>query len=137
MEVLLVEDNPADQMLAQQAFKQVDAPCNLNIVGDGEAAMNYLRKTGEFEKAIRPQLILLDLNMPKMDGREVLEAVKTDPALVDIPIVILTTSANPSDVESCYASHANSYIRKPTDMDKFIDAIRDLEHYWFDVVSLP
>ena len=137
MEVLLVEDNPADQMLAQQAFKDANTPCTLNIVADGEQAMMYLRNIDQYKNANRPKLILLDLNMPKMDGHEVLEAVKTDPELAGIPVVILTTSSNPKDVKSCYAAHANSYVRKPADMNEFTDAVRNLEHYWFDVVSLP
>ena len=95
MEVLLVEDNPADQMLAQQAFKDANTPCTLNIVADGEQAMMYLRNIDQYKNANRPKLILLDLNMPKMDGHEVLEAVKMDPELADIPVVILTTSSNP------------------------------------------
>ena len=137
MEVLLVEDNPGDQMLAEEAFNEADFPVHLSIVDDGLQALAFLRKEQEFEDAPRPQLILLDLNMPKMGGRAVLEKVKSDPLTPEIPVVVPTTSGNPADVQACYGAHANSYVRKPSDMDGFNKVVRELEQYWFQVVNLP
>lgn len=138
--ILLVEDDPDDQELTQRAFRACRYRNTLQIVNDGEEALDYLYRRGPFADPAcspRPHLILLDLNMPKLDGRAVLARIKEDPTLRQIPIVILTTSSRAEDVSRSYDLGVNSYVAKPVRMELFIQAIRDLEHYWFNLVVLP
>ncbi len=137
LEILLVEDNPGDVRLAQEALYDAKMSNNLNVVSDGVEALAYLRREGRHAKAPRPDLVLLDLNLPKKDGREVLEEVKEDPDLRTIPIVVLTTSDAEGDVIRSYELHANAYVRKPVDFDAFIEVVRTIEDFWFTVVKLP
>jgi two-component system, chemotaxis family, response regulator Rcp1 len=137
VEILLVEDNPGDVRLAQEALTDAKMANNLNVVSDGVEALAYLRREGPHAKAARPDLILLDLNLPKKDGREVLEEVKEDPDLRTIPVVVLTTSDAEADVIRSYELHANAYVRKPVDFDAFIEVVRTIEDFWFSVVKLP
>jgi CheY-like chemotaxis protein len=137
IEILLVDDNPGDVRLTQEAFQQVGLNGCLNVVSDGVAALNYLRREGEFHNATRPHLILLDLNMPRKDGRQVLAEVKADPELRCIPVVVLTTSTADEDVRQVYDLHANCYIVKPLDLDKFIQVIRAIEEFWLTAVKFP
>lgn len=136
-DILLVEDDPADAGLAKRALREGRIVCRVNHVRDGVEAMDYLRGRGPFAGSTRPDLILLDLNMPRMDGRAVLAELKMDPDLKTIPVVILTTSDVDRDVNASYLLGANSFITKPMDMDAFFDAIRSVEEYWFRVVRLP
>jgi CheY-like chemotaxis protein len=136
-EILLVEDDPADAGLAKRALRDGRILCNVGHVRDGVEAMEYLRRQGPFAGAARPDLILLDLNMPRMDGREVLQELKADDELKTIPVVILTTSDVDRDVNASYLLGANSFITKPMDMDAFFDAVKSIEEYWFRVVRLP
>jgi len=136
-EILLVEDDPADAGLAKRALRDGRILCNVSHVRDGVEAMEYLRRQGSFGAAARPDLILLDLNMPRMDGREVLQEMKADEELKTIPVVILTTSDVDRDVNASYLLGANSFITKPMDMDAFFDAVKSIEEYWFRVVRLP
>ena len=138
--ILLVEDDPDDQELTKRAFRNSKLRNHLRIVSDGEAALNYLYRRGEYSEprtSPRPDLILLDLNMPKVDGRTVLNQIKIDPELRQIPVVILTTSSSEEDVIRSYELGVNSYVPKPVHMDGFIKAIQQLEHYWFELVILP
>lgn len=138
--ILLVEDDPDDQELTKRALRNSKLRNELHIVSDGEAALNYLYRRGEFVESRtspRPDLILLDLNMPKVDGRTVLSQIKADPDLKVIPVVILTTSSSEEDVVRSYDLGVNSYVPKPVHMDGFIKAIQQLEHYWFELVILP
>lgn len=136
-EILLVEDDPADAGLATRALRDGRILCNVGHVRDGVEAMEYLRRQGSFAGAARPDLILLDLNMPRMDGREVLQELKADDDLKTIPVVILTTSDVDRDVNASYLLGANSFITKPMDMDAFFDVVKSIEEYWFRVVRLP
>jgi CheY-like chemotaxis protein len=135
--ILLAEDNPGDVRLTREAFKEGKIKNNLYVVGDGLEAMSFLRQEGAYHDVPIPDLILLDLNMPKMDGREVLEAVKTDPKLKQIPVIILTTSDAEIDILRSYELHANCYISKPVDLDKFIEVVKQIEEFWFSIVRLP
>lgn len=137
IDILLVEDNPGDVRLTQEAFKASKLLNRLHVVGDGEQAMAFLRREGVHADAPRPGLVLLDLNMPRMGGREVLAAVKADEDLRRIPIVILTSSEADEDVVGAYDLHANAYIRKPVDLDQFVEAMRKLEGFWLEIVRLP
>ncbi len=137
VEILLVEDSPADARLTQEAFKDGKVRNNLAVVSDGIQAMAYLRREGRFADAARPDLVLLDLNLPKMDGREVLKQMKTDPGLMTIPVVILTTSQADVDVLAAYEYHANCYIQKPVDLTRFLAVIAAIETFWLTVVKLP
>lgn len=137
IEVLLVEDSPADARLTQEAFRDGKIRNNLTVVTDGAAAMSYLRREPPYESAARPDLVLLDLNLPKIDGREVLRRIKTDPALKSIPVVVLTTSEADEDVAKAYEFHANCYIRKPVDLDSFLRIVSVVENFWLTVVKLP
>jgi chemotaxis family two-component system response regulator Rcp1 len=136
-DILLVEDNPGDIRLAQEAFKESKIHNNLHVVGDGEEALAYLRKEGKYEKATRPDLILLDLNLPRKDGREVLREIKNDPALKRIPVAVLTTSSAEEDILKSYDLHANCYITKPIDLNQFITVVQSFENFWFTIVTLP
>ncbi len=136
-EILLVDDNAGDIRLTLEAFKEARLSKRVSVVRDGVEALAYLRRERQYNCAPRPDLVLLDLNMPKKDGRDVLRDVKSDPKLKMIPIIVLTTSAAPSDVVRSYDLHANCYIQKPADYDQFLALIRQLETIWFTVVQLP
>jgi two-component system, chemotaxis family, response regulator Rcp1 len=136
-QILLVEDNPGDVLLTREAFEEGRLAHNLSAVGDGEEAIHFLRREGKFSKAPRPDVILLDLNLPKKDGRELLAEIKEDPSLRFIPIIVLTTSDAEQDVWRAYKLHANCYLTKPIEVDDFIRKIRSLEEFWLTVVRLP
>src|ERR1700722_8119532 len=137
MEVLLVEDSPGDVRLTREAFKDAKVHINLNVASDGAQAMAFLLREGELANSPRPDLILLDLNLPKKDGREVLAEIKGDPALKSIPVVILTTSASEADILRSYMLHANCYITKPVDLSGFLDVVKSIDNFWLSVVKLP
>ncbi len=137
IDILLVEDNPGDVRLTQEAFKEAKLRNALHVCTDGEQALAYLRGEGEHASAKRPDLILLDLNLPKVDGREVLQAIKADPSLRRIPVVVLTTSSADEDVLRVYELAGNCYITKPVDFENFINVIRSIEDFWLTVVRLP
>jgi chemotaxis family two-component system response regulator Rcp1 len=137
IDILLVEDNPGDVRLTREAFKEGMLRNALHVVMDGEAAIAFLRKEGEHKDAVRPDLILLDLNLPKMNGREVLEVIKRDPDLKRIPVVVLTTSQDENDIVESYKHFASSYIVKPVSMEKFIKVVSSFKQYWLSVVKLP
>ncbi|MDZ7270026.1 MAG: response regulator [candidate division KSB1 bacterium] len=137
IEILLVEDNPGDVRLTQEAFRQNKIRNKLNVVNDGEQALAYLRREGPYADAARPGLILLDLNLPRVDGREVLAQIKSDPELRHIPVVILTTSQAEEDIVKSYSLHANCYISKPVDLERFMHVVKEVEHFWLSVVNLP
>ncbi|MEJ0006965.1 MAG: response regulator [Steroidobacteraceae bacterium] len=137
IEVLLVEDSPGDVRLTREALKDAKMHISLSVVSDGAEAMAYLRRELNHAQAPRPDLILLDLNLPKKDGREVLKEIKEDEALKSIPVVILTTSASPMDVERSYKLHANCYITKPVDLHGFIKVVQSIDDFWLSVVKLP
>lgn len=137
VEILLVEDNPGDIVLTQEAFKSAKVANTLNVVRDGEEALMYLRRQGQFASVAIPDIILLDLNLPRIDGREVLEEIKKDPELKQIPIVILTSSEADSDVLQTYNLHVNCYVVKPVDFDKFMKVIQAVNDFWLTVVKLP
>lgn len=137
IELLLVEDSPGDADLAREALEQTKVRNNLHLVRDGEEAMAFLRRTGPYRDAPRPGLILLDLNLPRKDGREVLAEIKADPELMRIPVVILTISEDEEDVLRSYNLHANCYITKPIDLAQFLKVIRSIEDFWLTIVRLP
>lgn len=137
MDILLVEDNPGDARLAAEAFKEGRVPTRLHVVQDGIEAIAFLRREGPFESAPRPDLVLLDLNLPRKDGREVLAEIKEDPLLRRIPVIVLTTSQAETDVNRAYELHANCYIVKPVDFDRFIDVVKGIEDFWCSLVKLP
>jgi CheY-like chemotaxis protein len=136
-EVLLVEDNPGDAQLTKIALEEGKVRINLNVVEDGVEAILYLRRIGKYATATQPDLILLDLNLPKKDGREVLTEIKADEALKRIPVVILTTSQSEEDILKVYNLNANCYITKPVDFERFVKIVRSIEHFWFTIVKLP
>lgn len=137
IDILLVEDNPGDVRLAQEALKESKVRNNLFVVEDGVEAMAYLRKQGKYAKAVHPDLILLDLNLPRKSGREVLAEVKTDDALKHIPVVVLTVSRAEEDIVRCYDHHANCYITKPLDFNQFMKVTKTIEEFWLTIVMLP
>lgn len=137
VEILLVEDNPGDADLAREALENSKVSNTLSVVGDGEEAMAFLRQTGKYASAQRPDLILLDLNLPKKDGREVLAEIKADGDLRRIPVVILTTSKEEIDILKSYNLHANCYITKPIDLHQFLRVVEAIEDFWLTIVSLP
>lgn len=137
MDILLVEDNPGDARLAAEAFKEGRVPTRLHVVQDGIEAIAFLRREGPFDSAPRPDLVLLDLNLPRKDGREVLAEIKEDPQLRRIPVIVLTTSQAETDVNRAYELHANCYIVKPVDFDRFIDVVKGIEDFWCSLVKLP
>jgi two-component system, chemotaxis family, response regulator Rcp1 len=137
IKILLVEDNPGDADLARDALEHSKIKNDLHVVGDGEAAMAFLRRQGAFADAPRPGLILLDLNLPKKDGREVLAEIKADPDLKRIPVVVLTTSMAEQDVLETYNLHANCYIKKPIDFGEFMKVVKSIENFWLTIVVLP
>ena len=137
IEVLLVEDNPGDVRLTIEAMRESKVLVNLSVAGDGEEALAFLRKEGPRQDAPRPDLILLDLNLPKKDGREVLAEIKVDAGLRRIPVVVLTTSRADEDIIRSYNLHANCFITKPVDLDQFITVVQSITEFWFSVVRLP
>ena len=136
-EILLVDDNPSDVRLTLEAFKDAKLANNVNVAGDGVEALEYLRRVGKYAGAVKPDLVLLDLNMPKKDGREVLEEIKNDPDLRRIPIVVLTTSNAEADILKSYDLHVNCYMQKPVDYNEFVRMLRLIEDFWFTAVVLP
>ncbi|MCJ7647943.1 MAG: response regulator [Candidatus Lokiarchaeota archaeon] len=137
IEVLLVEDNPGDIRLTKEAMKEAKIINNLNVVEDGVEALAYLRKKGNFKGVKRPDLILLDINLPKKNGREVLAEIKQDIHLKQIPVVILTVSNAEEDIIKTYELHANCYITKPVDMEQFTKVVKSIDEFWFSIVRLP
>jgi CheY-like chemotaxis protein len=137
IEVLLVEDDPGDVLLIREAFEFNKVHNNLHVVSDGEQALAYLRREGEHAGAHRPDLVLLDLNLPRKDGREVLAEAKQDPELRTIPIVVLTTSEAEEDVLKSYQLHANAYVTKPVDFERFVSIVRQIDDFFVSVVRLP
>jgi len=137
IDILLVEDNPGDVRLTYEALKEGKVLNSLQVVGDGIEALAFLRHEGAYAKAPHPDIILLDLNLPRMDGREVLAEIKNDPDLRRIPVVILTTSKAEEDIIKTYNLHANCYITKPVDLDQFINVVKSVEEFWFTIVRLP
>jgi CheY-like chemotaxis protein len=137
VEILLVEDNPGDVRLTQEALREGKVRNHLAVASDGVEAIAYLRKEGEHAGAVRPDLILLDLNLPRKDGREVLAEIKGDPTLRHIPVVVLTSSQAEEDIARAYHLHANCYVTKPVDLDQFIRVVESIEDFWFTIVKLP
>lgn len=137
IEVLLVEDDPGDVLLIQEAFADNKVHNNLHVVNDGEQAVAYLRREGGYADAARPDLVLLDLNLPRKDGREVLAEIKADEDLRTIPIVVLTTSEAEEDVLRSYQLHANAYVSKPVDFQRFVSVVRQIDDFFVSVVRLP
>ena len=137
VEILLVEDNPGDVRLTREALREGKVHNVLHVVPDGVEALRFLRREDQYAEAVRPDLILLDLNLPKKDGREVLQDVKADPALRNIPVVVLTSSQAEQDIARAYDLHANCYVTKPVDLDQFIHVVRTIEDFWFTIVKLP
>ena len=137
IEVLLVEDNPGDVRLTREALREGKVRNNLSVVSDGVEAIAFLRKEGRYAHAVRPDVILLDLNLPKKDGREVLQDIKADATLRHIPVVILTSSQAEQDILRAYDLHANCYVTKPVDFEQFITVVRSIEDFWFTIVKLP
>jgi CheY-like chemotaxis protein len=137
IEILLVEDNAGDARLTIEAFKDGKVLNNLTVVRDGVEALAYLRRQEPFTDAVTPDLILLDLNLPRMDGRQLLAAIKGDDQLMRIPVVVLTTSGSQDDIARAYGSHANCYITKPVDLDQFLRVMNTIETFWLSLVKLP
>jgi chemotaxis family two-component system response regulator Rcp1 len=137
IQVLLVEDSVGDVRLTREAFKDAKVHINLHVASDGIEALAFLKREGEHAHAPRPDLILLDLNLPKKDGREVLEEIKESPTLKSIPVVVLTTSASEADILRSYRLHANCYITKPVGLDGFLEVVKSIDSFWLSVVKLP
>ncbi len=136
-EILLVEDNPADAFLTQEVLKEANISHNLQVAPDGVEALDYLRQEGDHADAIRPDIIILDLNMPKMDGHELLARIKSDDALKSIPVIVLSSSTTADDISRAYALNANCFARKPMNIDLFIDVIKGIQEFWFKTAVLP
>lgn len=137
IDVLLVEDDPADELITREAFQDNKIGNTLYVVRDGQEALDFLFRRGKYPDAVRPDLILLDLNLPKYDGREVLQVIKNDEGLASIPVVVLTTSSAEEDILRSYRLHANAYVTKPVDLDQFVAAIRQIDDFFLTVVRLP
>lgn len=137
IEILLVEDDPGDELITREAFEHNKLKNNLHVAHDGEEGLDFLYQRGQFEGAPRPDLVLLDLNLPKYDGRQLLEKVKSDPDLARIPVVVLTTSSAEEDILRSYELHANAYVTKPVDLDQFMSAVRQIDEFFVQVVRLP
>jgi CheY-like chemotaxis protein len=137
IEILLVEDNAADVRLTQEALREGKVKNNLAVARDGDEAIRMLRREGAFANATRPDLILLDLNLPRKDGRQVLQEIKADPDLKTIPVVVLTTSGAEADIVKSYELHANCYITKPVDLEQFITVVKSIDDFWLSIVRLP
>ncbi len=136
-EILLIEDNPGDVELTKEAFEDAKFRNNLNVARDGEEALDYLFKRDSFEEAITPDIILLDLNLPRVDGHEVLDAIKSDKALKRIPVIVLSSSKADTDILESYDLHANCYIVKPVNAAKFMKVVQCIENFWVEIVCLP
>jgi CheY-like chemotaxis protein len=137
IEVLLVEDDPGDELMTREAFEENKVRNNLHVARDGEEALDFLNRRGEYADAPRPDLVLLDLNLPKFDGRQVLAEIKADEDLRTIPVVVLTTSGAEEDILRSYQLHANAYVTKPVDFNRFVDVVKQIDHFFVTVVSLP
>jgi chemotaxis family two-component system response regulator Rcp1 len=137
IEILLVEDNPGDADLTREAMENSKMLVTMHVVGDGVEAMAFLRRTGKYTNASRPDIVLLDLNLPKKDGKEVLAEIKTDQDLKRIPVVVLTISKNEEDILRSYNLHANCYITKPIDLNQFVKVVKAIEDFWLTIVKLP
>jgi chemotaxis family two-component system response regulator Rcp1 len=137
IEILLVEDNPGDVRLMLEALTYGKGFNKISVIGNGKDAMDFLRRTGKYADSVRPDIILLDLNLPKKDGREVLHEVKSEYKLNNIPIIVLTTSKDEQDIAMSYEKHANCYITKPVDFEEFVQVVKSLEDVWFNIVKLP
>jgi CheY-like chemotaxis protein len=137
IDILLVEDDPGDELITREAFEHNKLRNRLHVAHDGEEGLNYLYQRGAYEDAPRPDLILLDLNLPKYDGRQLLEKIKSDPELSRIPVVVLTTSSAEEDILRSYKLHANAYVTKPVDLDQFMNAVRQIDEFFLQVVRLP
>jgi CheY-like chemotaxis protein len=137
IDVLLVEDDPGDELITREAFEHNKISNTLHVAHDGQEGLDFLYQRGNYEHAPRPDLILLDLNLPKYDGRQLLEKIKSDPELCYIPIVVLTTSAAEEDILRSYKLHANAYVTKPVDLDQFMGAVRQIDEFFVQVVRLP
>ncbi len=137
IEILLVEDNPGDVRLTQEAVREAKIRNTLNVVNDGEQAIAYVRRQGEYAERPRPDLILLDLNLPRKDGREVLQDLKSDPDLHRIPVVVLTSSEAEQDILSTYDLYANAYVTKPVDLEQFMHVVSSIQDFWLNIVKLP
>jgi len=137
VEILLIEDNPGDVRLTKEALKEAKAINNLTVLKDGDEALAFLRHQGIYDNAATPHLILLDLNLPRKDGREVLAEIKADEKLKRIPVVVLTTSQDEQDVFKSYNLHANCYVTKPVDLEQFISVVKSIEDFWLGIVVLP
>jgi CheY-like chemotaxis protein len=137
IEILLVEDDPGDELITREAFEHNKLKNNLHVAHDGEEGLDFLYRRGRFGDTPRPDLILLDLNLPKYDGRQLLEKVKSDPDLARIPVVVLTTSSAEEDILRSYQLHANAYVTKPVDLDQFMSAVRQIDEFFVQVVRLP
>jgi CheY-like chemotaxis protein len=137
LEILLVEDNEGDVEMVERALQDVTPPCHLSVAKDGMEGMDRLFRRGDFAGTNAPQLVLLDLNMPRLNGKELLKQVKQDEKLKAVPVIVLTSSEAASDIQQSYAAHANAYVVKPFDVGEFMDRIRDIVHFWRDTVLLP
>ncbi len=137
IDILLVEDDPGDELITREAFEHNKIKNNLHVARDGEEGLDFLYRRGSFQDAPRPELILLDLNLPKYDGRQLLEKIKSDSNLCHIPIVVLTTSSAEEDILRSYKLHANAYVTKPVDLDQFMSAVRQIDEFFVQVVRLP
>jgi CheY-like chemotaxis protein len=137
IDVLLIEDDPGDELITREAFEHNKIDNTLHVARDGEEGLDYLYQRGQYSDAPRPDLVLLDLNLPKYDGRQLLEKIKSDPDLCHIPVVVLTTSAAQEDILRSYKLHANAYVTKPVDLDAFMKAVRQIDEFFVQVVRLP
>jgi two-component system, chemotaxis family, response regulator Rcp1 len=137
VEILLVEDNPGDVRLAREIFREGGTNCHLHACEDGVEALAFLRREGRHAEAVTPDIIILDLNLPRKDGKELLAVIKTDGRLKRIPVVVLTTSEADQDIEAAYDLHANCYLTKPVDLERYIETIRAIENFWLTMVKLP
>jgi CheY-like chemotaxis protein len=137
IQILLVEDNEGDILLTLEAFKEIKVKNNIAVVKDGVEAIEFLKRQGKYSENVMPHLILLDINMPKLNGIEVLDFIKKDPKLKKIPVVMLTTSSSESDISECYDKFANCYITKPLDFGKFLNVVEAIESFWFSIAQLP
>lgn len=137
IQILLVEDNPGDVRLTVEALRDAKVANQLHVVGNGEEAIDFLRQQGRHVDAARPDIVLLDLNLPRLDGRDVLADIKSDPSLATIPIIVLTSSTAEADIQRSYELHANCFISKPVDFSEFLAAVRSLEGFWLKIVRLP
>jgi two-component system, chemotaxis family, response regulator Rcp1 len=135
--ILIAEDNPGDVLLMREVLRESRIPSEVNVTGDGVETMQYLRRAGAYAHTPRPSLVLLDLNMPRKDGREVLVEMKSDPSLRSIPVVVMTSSSAEEDVNRAYESHANCYVRKPSSFEQLREVVREIQNFWFGVASLP